>query len=163
MRFVRFALGTGCRLDEIRGIVPERDIDWMRGSVHVIGQFRKERDVPVQPDAERRWRSSSKRTASCGDRIRSGYVRCWRKARRGRGFRPSPRTCCGTFGTRWFQAGGDIYKLSKILGHSSVAVTEAHYAHLLKEDLVAASQQVKIPVAPRGTGNVMRMPRRARS
>jgi hypothetical protein len=33
--------------------------------------------------------------------------------------------------------------LSKILGHSSVAVTEAHYAHLLKVDLVAASQQVK--------------------
>jgi hypothetical protein len=55
-----------------------------------------------------------------------------------------------TFGTRWLQAGGDIYKLSKILGHSSVAVTEAHYAHLLKEDLVAASQQIKIPVAPRG-------------
>ena len=61
------------------------------------------------------------------------------------------------------EAGGDIYKLSKILGHSSVAVTEAHYAHLLKEDLVAASQQVKIPVAPRGTGNVVRMPRRARN
>ena len=27
-RFVRFALGTGCRLDEIRGIDAERDIDW---------------------------------------------------------------------------------------------------------------------------------------
>ena len=65
-----------------------------------------------------------------------------------------------TFGTRSLQAGGDIYKLSKILGHSSVAVTEAHYAHLLKEDLVAASQQVKIPVAPRGEGNVVKMPRR---
>src|SRR5437899_11797583 len=65
-----------------------------------------------------------------------------------------------TFGTRWLQAGGDIYKLSKILGHSSVAVIEQHYAHLLKEDLVAASQQVKIPVAPRGKGNVVRMPRR---
>ena len=55
-----------------------------------------------------------------------------------------------TFGTRWLQAGGDIYKLSKILGHSSVAVAEAHYEHLLKEDLVAASQQVKTTVAPRG-------------
>jgi hypothetical protein len=48
--------------------------------------------------------------------------------------------------------GGDIYKLSKVLGHSSVAVTEAHYAHLLKEDLVAASQQVKIPIAARQGG-----------
>jgi integrase/recombinase XerD len=68
-----------------------------------------------------------------------------------------------TFGTRWLQAGGDIYELSKILGHSSVAVTEAHYAHLQKEDLVAASQQIKIPVAPRGTRKVVRMPRRVRS
>ncbi len=61
----------------------------------------------------------------------------------------TPHVLRHTFGTRWLQAGGDIYKLSKILGHSSVAVTEAHYAHLLKEDLVAASQQAKIPVAPR--------------
>jgi integrase len=51
----------------------------------------------------------------------------------------TPHALRHTFGTRWLQAGGDIYKLSKILGHSSVAVTEAHYAHLLKEDLVAAS------------------------
>ncbi len=50
-RFARFALGTGCRLDEIRGIGAERDIDWLRGTVHVIGKFRKERDVPMQPDA----------------------------------------------------------------------------------------------------------------
>jgi len=56
----------------------------------------------------------------------------------------TPNTLRHTFGTRWLQAGGDIYKLSKILGHSSVAVTEAHYAHL------AASHQAKIPVAPRG-------------
>ena len=72
----------------------------------------------------------------------------------------TPHVLRHTFGTRWLQAGGDIYKLSKILGHSRLAVTEAHYAHLLKEDLVAASQQVKIPVAPRGEGNVVCMPRR---
>ena len=59
------------------------------------------------------------------------------------------------------QAGGDIYKLSKILGHSSVAVTETHYAHLLKDDLVAASRQVKLPIAKRAGDNVVPMqPRR---
>ena len=47
----------------------------------------------------------------------------------------TPHTLRHTFGTRWLQAGGDIYKLSRILGHSSVAVTEAHYAHLLKDGL----------------------------
>jgi integrase len=72
----------------------------------------------------------------------------------------SPHELRHTFGTRWLQAGGDIYKLSRILGHSSVAVTEAHYAHLLKEDLVAASQQVRIPIAQRGPRNVVRIERR---
>ena len=42
-----------------------------------------------------------------------------------------------TFGHRWLVAGGDIYTLSKLLGHSSVNVTEQHYAHLLKEDLMS--------------------------
>lgn len=41
-------------------------------------------------------------------------------------------------------------------------LTEAHYADLLKDDLVAARQQVPIPVAPRGEGNAVRMPRRGR-
>ena len=75
----------------------------------------------------------------------------------------TPHALRHTFGTRWLQAGGDIYKLSKILGHSSVAVTEAHYAHLLKEDLVAASQQVKIPIAPRTGGRVVSMNRQTRN
>jgi hypothetical protein len=45
--------------------------------------------------------------------------------------------------------------------HSSVAVTEAHYAHLLKDDLVAASRQIKLPIAERSGANVVPM-RRAR-
>lgn len=75
----------------------------------------------------------------------------------------TPHTLRHTFGTRWLQAGGDIYKASKILGHSSVAVTEAHYAPLLKEDLVAASQQARIPSAPRTGGKVVSMSRQTRN
>lgn len=160
-RFVRLALGTGCRLDEIRGIDPKQDIDWIRGTVHVIGKFRKERDVPMQPDAnaalkeqleeeDKLWKQNPQRLREV---LAEGAVRAKIPT-------ITPHALRHTFGTRWLQAGGDIYKLSKILGHSSVAVTEAHYAHLLKEDLVAASQQVRIPVAPRGEGNVLRMRRR---
>jgi integrase len=69
--------------------------------------------------------------------------------------RITPHALRHTFGTRWLQAGGDIYKLSRILGHSSAAVTEAHYAHLLKDDLVAASRQVRIPLAQRDPANVV--------
>jgi integrase len=93
-RFVRFALGTGCRLDEIRGIDSTRDRDWMRGTVHVIGKFRKERDVPMQPDARaaleeqlqedgKLWRQNPQRlrevlaegSASCPGRFRAAQHR----------------------------------------------------------------------------------------
>ena len=160
-RFVRFALGTGCRLDEIRGIDSRRDIDWTRGTVHVTGKFRKERDVPMQPDAraalEEQLEEEGKLWTQDPQRLREVLAEGTARVKVAH---LTPHALRHTFGTRWLQAGGDIYKLSRILGHSSVAVTEAHYAHLLKEDLVAASQQVKIPVAPRGTGNVVRMPRR---
>jgi len=35
-----------------------------------------------------------------------------------------------TFASHWMANGGDIFKLSKVLGHSSVKVTEKFYAHL---------------------------------
>lgn len=157
-RFVRFALGTGARLDEIRGIDPDRDINWQDGTVHVIGKFRKERDIPMQPDAQ----------AALAEQLKA-EDRLWKQnpqrlrevlaqgAERAKIARITPHALRHTFGTRWLQAGGDIYKLSKILGHSSVAVTEAHYAHLLKDDLVAASRQVKLPIAKRGGDNVVAM------
>jgi integrase len=163
-RFVRFTLGTGCRLDELRGIDAERDIDWIRGTVHVVGKFRKERDVPMQPDAraaiEEQLDEKGKLWTQSPQRRREVLAEGCARAKI-----PTltPHALRHTFGTRWLQAGGDIYNLSKILGHSTVAVTEAHYAHLLKEDLVAASQRVKIPVASRGTGKVLRMPRRTGS
>lgn len=35
-----------------------------------------------------------------------------------------------TFASQWVAAGGDIRKLSEMMGHSSVLVTERHYVHL---------------------------------
>lgn len=34
-------------VNEIRGIDSTRDLDWIRSQAHVIGTFRKERDVPM--------------------------------------------------------------------------------------------------------------------
>jgi integrase len=56
----------------------------------------------------------------------------------------SPHVLRHSFGWRWLKGGGDIYTLSKILGHSSVAVTEKHYAHLLKEDLRAKADAIDL-------------------
>ncbi len=38
--------------------------------------------------------------------------------------------CRHTFASHWVMNGGDIFALSKVLGHHSVTVTEQHYAHL---------------------------------
>lgn len=38
-----------------------------------------------------------------------------------------------TFASHWVLDGGDIFRLSKILGHSSVVVTQKVYAHLVPE------------------------------
>jgi len=40
-----------------------------------------------------------------------------------------------TFARNFILAGGDIYRLAKILGHSSVQVTEKYYAHLVPDDM----------------------------
>ena len=48
-----------------------------------------------------------------------------------------------TAGALLIQAGIDIYKVSKFLGHSSVTVTEKHYVDLLKQDYVDISNIIE--------------------
>jgi integrase/recombinase XerD len=42
------------------------------------------------------------------------------------GVRVSAHTCRHTFAVGWLQAGGDIYRLSRLMGHGSVAITERY-------------------------------------
>ena len=46
----------------------------------------------------------------------------------------TPHTLRNNFARRFLMSGGDIYTLSKILGHSSVMVTEKAYLDLMDED-----------------------------
>ncbi|MCL2859994.1 MAG: site-specific integrase [Oscillospiraceae bacterium] len=46
-----------------------------------------------------------------------------------------PHMLRNNFSKRFLKNGGDIYTLSKILGHSSVKVTEESYVDLLEDDL----------------------------
>jgi integrase len=51
------ALSSGIRafrvsgFSRMRGIDPDRDINWQDATVHVLGKFKKERWIPMQPDA----------------------------------------------------------------------------------------------------------------
>ena len=46
-----------------------------------------------------------------------------------------PHTTRHTYATKYLRAGGRLERLSPILGHSSVAVTESYYAHPELTDL----------------------------
>ena len=53
----------------------------------------------------------------------------------------SPHTLRNNFAKRFLMSGGDIYTLSKILGHSSIKVTEDEYLDLTDEDLAEMYQK----------------------
>ena len=48
-----------------------------------------------------------------------------------------------TFATNYLRHGGDIVRLSMVLGHTQITTTQ-RYLHLLTEDLSASHQKVSI-------------------
>jgi integrase len=160
LRFFHFLLGTGARLDEARNVEPH-DIDWTRGTVRVVGKFGKERDIPLAPEVDdvlreqveaegRLWHQNPQR-------LREVLARA---ARRAEVPTVSPHVCRHTFATRYLQRGGDIYTLSRILGHASVGVTERHYAHLVNADIVALSRRALAGIVNRKAVGVARVKKR---
>ncbi len=55
-----------------------------------------------------------------------------------------------TFASHYMMNGGDIFKLSRILGHSSVIVTEKVYAHLAKDAHAADYGRVSFAMPSEG-------------
>lgn len=167
-RFVEFVLETGVRLDELRKI-ERRDVT--ATSVHVHGKGRKRRtlcarcgrlggkcrDVPLTAKARQLLVEQMAETPSI--RVREESEALWPQqqsrlrevvavgAERAGIPHLSPHDLRHTFGLRWLQRGGDIYTLSKVLGHSSVVVTEKHYAPVLQTDLDAKMRAVMEPTA----------------
>jgi integrase len=152
-RFVLVMVGTGLRLDEERHIDPGTDINWPARLIRVTGKFRKVRDVPIFEEVEpilkqqlaeegRLWPQDPQRLREvlAEGAVKAGIPHL------------SPHTLRHTFGHRYLKAGGDVYVLSKMLGHSSVVVTERHYAHLLQEDLVSRTRGVRLGLTLPKTG-----------
>jgi integrase len=162
-RFVLFLLGTGVRLDECRGIDPDKDLHLEARWVKVTGKFGKSREVPIPAELvtviEEQLQADGRLWTQNPQRLREVIAQACR-ARKGRAAiaHLSPHALRHTFGHRWLVGGGDIYTLSKILGHASVAVTEKHYAHLLREDIRAKADQVELGLglpAPAKDGKVL--------
>jgi len=128
---VRWSLLTGMRLNESLGLrwgdIGER--------IRIVGKGRKVRHLPVTDGM-----ADALGAARHGERpfpFKPGSVsQAFRRARRRAGIeKGSFHALRDTFARNFILAGGDIYRLSKVLGHSSVRVTERYYAHIIPDDL----------------------------
>lgn len=164
-RWVQFVLGTGLRFAEAQILLPA-DIDWEGRSIHVIGKGHngepKERWVPLlspvletilKQQIEDNESSSSQHRMDRKGKLWPQSYGYWHNElarlckRAGIPFF-APHILRHSFATRYLQAGGDIYILSRILGHASVKMTEKVYAHLLKQDDARLSKHVDLKLLP---------------
>jgi integrase/recombinase XerD len=142
LALVTFLLDSGCRIDE--GITLKRsntDLDNLL--VTVVGKGSKERKVPISLEGRRNLFRHIQRTT-----IQSPYVFCTRngtalsyrnaykdikrmcKAAGIEGPQVHPHATRHYFSVTYIRRGGDLYRLSRILGHSSVTTTQIYLSSM---------------------------------
>ena len=149
-------LDTGLRLPEALALKVQ-DLDYENLCIRVVGKGRKERMVPMSRRLRKHLFTSTKsgmREADYLFRTASGLGMSQRNALRDfcllgkvcgiTGVRFSPHTMCHSFGVHWLRRGGDIYMLSRILGHSSVAITEVYLRSLGIADLQRQHAEISV-------------------
>jgi integrase len=130
------ALNTGMRKGEILNL-RWQDIDLANKFIHIeTSKSGKRRDIPMNDLLTETLKYGIKSPGSeyvfCDEKGEpfTRLVRSFKTALRRAGIRNFRfHDCRHTFSSYWMMSGGDIYKLSQILGHSTVKVTE-RYAHL---------------------------------
>lgn len=133
-------LDTGIRLSELCGLCLE---DVHRDYIRVLGKGEKEREVGMHPEtAQHVWKYVNKFRQADNGSERHVFLNRYGKpltdtgvaqtiADAGRraglsGVRVSPHTFRHTFAVMYLDNGGDLYKLSRLLGHSDIGTTEEY-------------------------------------
>lgn len=167
-RWYRILLGTGLRISELTGLVPSR-IHWGAELITVKGKGSKKhrggkwRDVPLMPEVAELLREqiaergiAHKPQTHLWTEVTETFDGQLRRRCRDLGLPlVTPHTCRHTFATRYMQSNGNIYFLSQILGHSSVAVTEKMYVHASKQSMVDDLKRVWLGMALPRVGTKM--------
>jgi integrase/recombinase XerD len=149
-------LDTGMRIEEALGLgVHDVDLDNLLATV--FGKGRKERRIPFSFELRKlvfrflqiRERAgvpgtflfSSRRGTRWGQRnaLRSHYLLLKRLGIQKSGFHRLRHT----FATQYLRAGGEVVRLSRILGHTQITTT-MRYTHLMTEDLQAPHQRLSL-------------------
>lgn len=134
---------TGIRASELCGLTLDCvHLTPQEAYLKVLGKGRKEREVGLGQEARRDLARylTRYRHAPPGDQhiflshygeplTRDALIRLFYRLRDTahiKGVRCSPHTARHTYAVRYLEAGGDIYKLSRLLGHTSVKTTEIY-------------------------------------
>jgi len=159
-------LETGIRVSELCGLrIQDVHDDYIR----VVGKGNKEREVGISPDVGKllwkyihHYRKPANEQDACVFVNRYGQpltpngveqLLIEVKRRAGiEGVRVSAHTFRHTFARMYLEQGGEIYKLSRLMGHSSVEVTEEY----LKDFKVRAARQEHDKFSPVGALNLLK-------
>ncbi len=134
---------TGIRASELCGLTLDCvHLTPQEAYLKVLGKGRKEREVGLGKEARRdlhtflyRYRHApldvpfvflSRYGQPLNRNLLDQLFRRLGRAAKLKGVRCSPHTARHTYAVRYLEAGGDIYKLSRLLGHTSVKTTEIY-------------------------------------
>jgi integrase/recombinase XerD len=149
-------LDTGCRIDEVLS-ARVRDFDFDNLLLTVIGKGNKQRIMPFSFELRKRLVRFGQLKSKLGmdqefmfaardggrwhqrNALRSYYLLLGRLGRPKSGFHRLRHT----FATEYLKHGGDVVRLSKVLGHADISTT-MKYLHLVTTDLQAPHQKLSI-------------------
>ena len=147
-KYLQFMLHTGCRRNEALGI-DWKDLDLQRRQILIRGEVAKmgkRRSIPINDvlfdvlSAFQGQRKGLLFPKYGANQLSMKFRRLAKKLNLPRGI--SLHTLRSTFGSTLINKGVDIYTVSKLLGHSSVSVTEKHYLALDPEHVKLAINQL---------------------
>ena len=133
-------LDTGVRVSELCSIKVD---DVQEGFIKIFGKGRKEREVGVSPTTSKYlWKYLHLHRASADDDVRAlftnisgrpltawGVEQVLKRVQEAAGITDLVLTAHKfrhTFARTWLERGGELYSLSRLMGHSSVKVTEIY-------------------------------------
>ena len=143
-------LDTGARASEVCGLDLDA-ISWEHGIVRLFGKGRKQRYVPLSPKTAKLLQRYLFRTrgqdpgpfflSERGERLtRWGLEQLFGRISVRAGIRVYPHLLRHTFATEYLRAGGNVFILQRVLGHTTLQVT-LRYAQLVTDDLVDGHKQ----------------------
>jgi len=133
-------LDTGVRVSELQGLTVDQV---QEDYIVVFGKGRKEREIGISPEVRKLlWKYLAKYRRPASPEIREVFLNRWgqpltingieqivRRIKKRAGvdkLRVSPHTFRHTFARMFLERGGEVYRLSRLMGHTDVKVTEKY-------------------------------------